>query len=106
MNLSRLFGLVLSVISVFAAAAGRPRDADWPMYGGDAARTRHSTLDQINRGNVASLEVAWRYDTGEKGTVSVRWPPGRSTRAISPMACESPSPGMCSKTEMLKIRSK
>jgi quinoprotein glucose dehydrogenase len=37
------------------------------MYGGDAAKTRHSSLDQINRQNVAQLGVAWQFDTGEKG---------------------------------------
>ncbi|HTU64933.1 MAG TPA: PQQ-binding-like beta-propeller repeat protein [Steroidobacteraceae bacterium] len=42
-------------------------DADWPMYGGDAAKTRHSALTQIDRGNVGKLVEAWRYDTGEKG---------------------------------------
>ena len=30
-------------------------------------KTRHSALTQINRGNVASLELAWQYDTHEKG---------------------------------------
>ncbi len=42
-------------------------DADWPTYGGDAAKTRHSALADINRGNVASLALAWTYDTREKG---------------------------------------
>jgi quinoprotein glucose dehydrogenase len=42
-------------------------DRDWPMYGGDAAKTRHSPLAQIYRGNVASLRLAWQFDTGEKG---------------------------------------
>ena len=42
-------------------------DADWPRYGGDDAKTRHSPLAQINRGNVSRLSLAWQYDTGEKG---------------------------------------
>jgi quinoprotein glucose dehydrogenase len=42
-------------------------DADWPMYGGDAGRTRHSPLKQIHRGNVAQLQLAWSFDTGQKG---------------------------------------
>ena len=42
-------------------------DADWPAYGGSHAKNRHSTLAQIHRGNVKQLELAWRYDTGEKG---------------------------------------
>ncbi len=32
----------------------------WRTVGGDAGYTRYSPLDQINRGNVARLTVAWR----------------------------------------------
>ena len=35
------------------------------MYGGGPESIRYSALDQINRGNVARLEVAWTYDTGD-----------------------------------------
>ncbi|HEY6126190.1 MAG TPA: PQQ-binding-like beta-propeller repeat protein, partial [Steroidobacteraceae bacterium] len=42
-------------------------DTDWPRYGGDEAKTRHSALKQIHRGNVKDLALAWQYDTGEKG---------------------------------------
>jgi quinoprotein glucose dehydrogenase len=38
---------------------------DWPYYGADQSGTRYSALDQINRDNVAELEVAWTYRTGE-----------------------------------------
>lgn len=48
-------------------AGTAPADVDWPVYGGDAAKTRHSALAQIDRGNVAQLQIAWQYDTGEKG---------------------------------------
>src|SRR5580698_5555715 len=40
---------------------------DWPAYGGSPADTRYSPLKQINRGNVSKLQVAWTYDTHEKG---------------------------------------
>jgi quinoprotein glucose dehydrogenase len=54
--------------SVFLwAAAAQAGDVDWPAYGGDAGKTRHSPLSQINRDNVARLQVAWSYDTHEKG---------------------------------------
>ena len=33
--------------------------------GSDHGNTRYSSLDQINRDNVASLEVAWTYRTGD-----------------------------------------
>ena len=44
-------------------AAGQ--DVDWPVYLGDAGRSHYSALDQIDRGNVQDLEVAWTYDSGE-----------------------------------------
>ena len=34
---------------------------EWPVYGGDAAGTKYSPLDQINRTNVARLAPAWIY---------------------------------------------
>jgi len=54
---------LLGLLCAFAIAA----DRDWPAYGGDATKMRHSPLKQINRKNVARLELAWSYDTGEKG---------------------------------------
>ena len=38
---------------------------EWPHVGGDAGSTRHSPLEQIHRGNVDQLEVAWTFDTGD-----------------------------------------
>ncbi len=37
----------------------------WPVYGGDAASSRYSDLDQINRDNVRQLKVAWIHRTGD-----------------------------------------
>jgi len=37
----------------------------WPAYGGGPEQIHYSSLDQINRANVASLEVAWTYETGD-----------------------------------------
>lgn len=42
-----------------------PADTEWPQYGNNAGGERHSGLDQINRGNVGNLEVAWVYQAGE-----------------------------------------
>ena len=44
-----------------------PTDADWPTYLGDKKRSLYSSLTQITRENVSQLEVAWTYDTGDKG---------------------------------------
>jgi len=46
------------------AAPGPEPDWEWRHYLGDPARSHHSPLAQINRSNVAQLEVAWRYDAG------------------------------------------
>jgi quinoprotein glucose dehydrogenase len=38
---------------------------DWKVYGGGSESIRYSNLDQINRGNVQALRVAWTFDTGD-----------------------------------------
>jgi quinoprotein glucose dehydrogenase len=63
-------GLMFALLLTGAIACGA--DADWPQYGGDDGKTRHSTLTQINRGNVTGLTLAWSYDTGEKGDTQVQ----------------------------------
>ena len=62
------FATLLSV-ALAAAAVGpqKPKDADWPVYGGNTAGDRYSPLTQINRSNVRKLKVAWTYDTHEPG---------------------------------------
>ena len=39
--------------------------ADWPHYAGGPSSTRYSPLTQITTANVAALQVAWTYDTGD-----------------------------------------
>jgi quinoprotein glucose dehydrogenase len=39
--------------------------ADWPAYGGTNHALRFTPLDQITRDNVASLEKAWEFRTGD-----------------------------------------
>jgi quinoprotein glucose dehydrogenase len=39
----------------------------WPAYGGGPEQMRYSSLQQIHRRNVGQLQIAWTYDTGEKG---------------------------------------
>lgn len=57
----------LALVAAVAAGGGAvPKShASWTHYGGDQAGTRYSSLDQIDRGNVGKLAVAWRYSTGE-----------------------------------------
>src|SRR5436309_3172755 len=61
--------LKLFVAAALAAAAAGPESAidphAWPYYGRDAGGSRYSPLDQVNRGNVARLQVAWTYHSGD-----------------------------------------
>jgi quinoprotein glucose dehydrogenase len=69
------FSFVLAAICsarVLDAQAARP--SDWPSYGRDAGGSRFSPLAQITRENVAHLEVAWTYHTGEVGLQPRRGP--------------------------------
>jgi quinoprotein glucose dehydrogenase len=49
------------------AGAQSPDTSDWGYYGGDVYGQKYSNLTQIDRSNVAKLEVAWTYRTGELG---------------------------------------
>ena len=44
----------------------QPRRGEWPSYNGLMSANRHSPLDQINTGNVATLEPVWLHDMGGK----------------------------------------
>ncbi|MES2844667.1 MAG: membrane-bound PQQ-dependent dehydrogenase, glucose/quinate/shikimate family [Pseudomonadota bacterium] len=50
------------------AAVQRETGADWPAYGGTHAAQRFSPLDQITPANVADLELAWEFRTGDMPT--------------------------------------
>ncbi|MDB4468211.1 PQQ-binding-like beta-propeller repeat protein [Verrucomicrobiales bacterium] len=56
--------LIAACLRPLAAA---PSDTDWPTYLGDKKRSLYSSLTQISRKNVSQLEVAWTYETGDKG---------------------------------------
>ena len=64
----------LGLILLCAACDAAPPAAadDWRLTGGDPGNSRYSSLDQINRGNVSRLAVAWTYHTGDA-------PPGSRT---------------------------
>ncbi len=59
---------------------------EWPAYGGNPGGQRYSPLEQINKGNVAKLRVAWIYDTGDfsDGTVNLI----RSTFEATPLVMD------------------
>lgn len=65
--------LALILVSAARTAGARPQYAsipfsqDWPVWNGSPENQHYSSLAQINRSNVKQLQVAWSYDTGEKG---------------------------------------
>ncbi len=65
-HMSHSLRVLLQFVVLFSVSRAEV-PSEWPDYLGDKARTLHSPLRQINRSNVAQLEVAWTYDTGEKG---------------------------------------
>jgi len=56
-----LTGVASANQSVTEAAANPD---NWATWGGDYGGTRYSKLDQINKGNVKDLQVAWTFSTG------------------------------------------
>jgi len=70
-----VFLIALSSLLIFSVHTARalPQaetstpSQDWPVWGGSPENRHYSSLEQINRSNVKQLQVAWTYDTGEKG---------------------------------------
>ncbi len=52
------------------SSAAPPAEAsgEWRYYGGNAASTKYSPLDQINKENVKDLKIAWRWKADNFGT--------------------------------------
>jgi quinoprotein glucose dehydrogenase len=74
-NASRLTLLTCLLFAIAAPpcdAADAP-DTGWPAYGGDAGGTRYSPLTQVTPANVAQLQVAWTFRTGELGQGVKDW---------------------------------
>src|SRR6185436_17226748 len=53
--------------SMNGAAAQNGKATDWKDWGGDAARTHFSPLNQITAANVSGLKPAWVWDPGTFG---------------------------------------
>jgi quinoprotein glucose dehydrogenase len=72
----RLATLAVSALCLLPLAAKLPAPQpqnstnstqDWPVNGGAPGNAHYSPLAQINRANVAQLQVAWSFDTQESG---------------------------------------
>ncbi len=59
--------LVAGVVIALGGQSATPPNGEWRSYGNDVANTRYSPLDQINRSNFNTLEVAWRFKTDALG---------------------------------------
>ena len=61
--------LLASAMAACLAVAGTAwgQATEWKSWGGDAAVTHYSTLDQINTGNVGRMKPVWVYDPGTTG---------------------------------------
>jgi quinoprotein glucose dehydrogenase len=53
------------VALLFASSLVAQTHTTWSDYGGAPDSSQYSALDQINRANVAKLELAWTYQTGD-----------------------------------------
>jgi hypothetical protein len=54
-----------AVFLVLGLSASAQKHTAWNDYGGAADLAQYSALNQINRSNVARLEIAWRFSTGD-----------------------------------------
>jgi quinoprotein glucose dehydrogenase len=68
-------GIAVATLLLAGAAQRSSQPASyrgWSSYGGGPEQLRYSSLTQINRRNVAKLEIAWTYDTGESGDLQTQ----------------------------------
>ena len=65
-----LFAPALLLVASTAIGA----DPDWSAYGGDGRGQRHASATRITPQNVARLELAWTFRTGEMGKGFIRAP--------------------------------
>ncbi|TCR93260.1 glucose/quinate/shikimate family membrane-bound PQQ-dependent dehydrogenase [Rhizobium sp. BK376] len=61
-----LEGSLPGVVTASAAPTDSVPPGEWHQYGRTPLGQRYSPLDQITPSNVASLKVAWQYETGDK----------------------------------------
>lgn len=70
------------------AGDARPRTtSEWPEYGGGGGR-RYAALDLIDRSNVADLEVAWVYRTGDSSDGNTPDRPATSAFEVTPILAD------------------
>src|SRR5690606_15754948 len=66
----RLAVTLAALAAALSAGAAHTQSYDtWRTYGGGAHSAQYSALDQIDKGNVAELEIAWTFPAGERNVM-------------------------------------
>jgi quinoprotein glucose dehydrogenase len=74
----RLALVFLTLVIAWSAVATARRsgqsthDGQWPAYGGDSDSTRYSPLDEIDRANAKTLQLAWRWESPDNAIVTAQ----------------------------------
>src|SRR6476620_2979511 len=66
----RLAFVVSLVVAGLQLASAQPRLVEWTHYSGNAASHKYSPLDKINKDNVATLAIAWRWSSPDNTVVA------------------------------------
>lgn len=53
------------LLIIVLLAACRSQQTDWAVYGGNKSASHYSSLKEIDTSNVAQLQVAWEYHSGD-----------------------------------------
>jgi quinoprotein glucose dehydrogenase len=61
------FGIAATALTCGVHAQDAKPHTTWRAYGGAADSSQYTALDQINKTNVAKLEVVWSFPAGERG---------------------------------------
>ena len=68
--------LVIWLLLAATSLVAQKKPVEWPYYGGDQGGMKYSALEQIDRGNVANLKLAWDWKSGEQPKPEFRTNPG------------------------------
>jgi glucose dehydrogenase len=69
------FAIIVSLAFFSNTKAQRPR-FEWPVYGGDQGATRYASIADIDRTNLANLQIAWTWKPGERALPEFGTQPG------------------------------
>jgi len=74
-----LSGLVLANLifiggctNIASPSSQTPQNYDWPAYANDPFSSKYAPLDQINKGNIKQLQVAWSWNSVDNALVARR----------------------------------